>query len=453
MAQEKFRYSSLQEVAQKVEELGVNIPLSENTDILKQPLTVNGRQVANRLAIQPMEGCDGTSDGAPDELTKRRYERFARSGAGIIWAEAIAITPEGRANPRQLMLTEKNLDDFKRMVDNIKSTCEKENGFTPVVIMQATHSGRYSKPESEGAPIIMYNNPIFEKDKPISKDRIATDDYLKSLEDLYGKSAKLAEKAGFDGVDIKACHRYLISESLSAYTRPGLYGGSFENRTWLFINAIKAAKAAVSGDTFITSRMNLYDGFAHPYGWGVSENGGVEPDMSEPVKLIDILHNQLGIELLDFTIGNPYFNPHVNRPFDTGPYESPEHPLVGVARVCDCIAEVKSHFKNLITISSANSYLRQFSINMAAGMIESGKTDIAGFGRMAFAYPQFANDAIHKGQLDPKKCCITCSKCSELMRSGTVAGCVIRDGEVYMPIYRENVLNNEKDVRHMISSF
>ena len=239
MAHQKFNYSSLQEVEQKAKELGVNIPLSENVDVLRQPITIHGREVPNRLAIQPMEGCDGTHDGAPGELTKRRYQRFAKSGAGIIWAEAVAITPEARANPRQLMLTEENLDEFKEMVDNIKATCEKENGFTPVVIMQATHSGRYSKPTGESAPIIMYNNPIFEKDNPIPKERIATDDYLKSLEELFGKAARLAEKAGFDGVDIKACHRYLISESLSAYTRSGPYGGSFENRIRLFLNAIE----------------------------------------------------------------------------------------------------------------------------------------------------------------------------------------------------------------------
>jgi len=439
MPKYKFNYSSLQEVAQKAHELGVNIPLSENIDVLRQPITVYGREVPNRLAIQPMEGCDGTFDGAPDELTKRRYQRFAKSGAGIIWAEAIAITPEARANPRQLMLTEKNLDEFKELVDNIKTTCEKENGFTPVVIMQATHSGRYSKPEGKPAPIIMYNNPIFEKDKPISEDRIVTDDYLKRVEELFGKSARLAEKAGFDGVDIKACHRYLISESLSAYTRPGLYGGSFENRIRLFLNSIEAAKAAVSGDTFITSRMNIYDGFPYPYGWGVNEDSGETPDMSEPIKLVDILYNKLGFELINFTVGNPYVNPHVNRPFDMGPYEQPEHPLVGVARVCDCTAEVKSHFEDLVVINSANSYLRQFSMNLAAGMVESGKADIAGFGRQSFAYPQFANDIIQKGQLDPRKCCIACGKCSELMRAGTVAGCVIRDAEVYLPIYKEKV--------------
>jgi 2,4-dienoyl-CoA reductase-like NADH-dependent reductase (Old Yellow Enzyme family) len=452
MKHEKFKYSSLDEVKQKIRDLQVELPLSENVDLLKELIVVDGHKIPNRLAIQPMEGCDGTLDGSPDELTKRRYDRFAKSGAGLIWAEAVSIAQEGRANPRQLMLTEENLDQYKKLVSDIKTTCERENGFTPVVIMQATHSGRYSKPYGKAQPIIAYNNPIFEKDKPLSADHIVTDDRLKELEELYAKSAVLAEKAGFDGVDIKACHRYLLSELLSAFNRPGEYGGSFENRTRLYRNAIAAAKAAVSSNTIITSRLNIYDGFAYPNGWGVNENSGVKPDMTEPIKLVDILHNQLGVNLLDFTIGNPYFNPHVNRPYDIGAYEAPEHPLEGVARMCECISKIKREFKNLAVVSSGNSYLRHFSINQAAGMLEAGGADIIGFGRQAFAYPDFAKDIVSKGTLDSKKCCIACSKCTNLMRAGSVAGCVIRDTEVYLPLYKKHVLENEADILSMVSN-
>jgi 2,4-dienoyl-CoA reductase-like NADH-dependent reductase (Old Yellow Enzyme family) len=452
MQHEKFNYKSLKAVSEKTTELGVTLPLSENLAALRQPLTVNGHTIANRLAIQPMEGCDGTLDGSPDKLGVRRYQRFAQSGAGLIWLEAVAILHEGRANPRQLMLTEKNVDDFKALVSMIKETSLKENGFAPVVIMQATHSGRYSKPNGRPEPIIAYHNPLFEKDKPIDDSRIVTDDHLKELEELYAKSAKLAQQSGFDGIDIKACHRYLISEMFSAYIRPGEYGGSFENRTRLFRNAISATTAAVSGSTFVTSRMNIYDGFPYPYGWGVDQSGGVTPNMSEPIKLVDILHRQLKINLLDFTIGNPYVNPHVNRPYDLGPYMPGEHPLESLARMCSCIAQVKSHFPYLTVISSGNSYLREFSCNMAAGMVESGKTDLAGFGRQAFAYPQFANDILKKCCMDPKKCCISCSKCSQLMRAGSVAGCVIRDNEVYGPIYKRDVLENPEDIAHKVSS-
>ena len=75
----------------------------------------------------------------------------------------------------------------------------RTNGYAPVVIMQATHSGRYSKPHGVPAPLIAYNNPIFEKDSPISSDRIVTDEYLDRVGEALVKGAVLAEKAGFDG--------------------------------------------------------------------------------------------------------------------------------------------------------------------------------------------------------------------------------------------------------------
>ena len=314
----------------------------------------------------------------------------------------------------------------------------RENGFEPVVIMQATHSGRYSKPEGVPAPLIAYNNPIFEGDKPIAAERILSDDYLYGLIDKFGASASLAEQAGFDGVDIKCCHRYLNSELLSAYTRKGDFGGSLENRTRLLRSGVAAAQAATGSDFIVTSRLNVYDGFAYPYGWGVREGEGTEVDLTEPLELVRVLHQEMGMKLLDVTIGNPYFNPHVNRPYDGGPYVPQEHPLEGVARMAHCVAEIQRANPALKVISSGLSYLRQFSANLAAGELENGVCSIAGFGREAFAYPDFPQDIFQKGAMEPNKCCIACGKCTELMRAGSTAGCVIRD-EVYLPIYRRDV--------------
>ncbi len=437
MQHEKFHYASLEAVREKAEELQIELPLSTHTDSLKQPLDINGHKVHNRLAIQPMEGCDGTAEGSPDILTLRRYKRFAQSGAGLIWVEAVAIVPEGRANKRQLLLTEKNLDTFKAMVEDIRETSFKANGFEPVLIMQATHSGRYSKPAGLPAPLIAYRNPVLEEKQPLTDSSIVSDDYLKRLTEKYAATARLALKAGFDGVDIKACHRYLLSELLSAYERPGLYGGSFMNRTRLLREAIAAVKSAVPSDFITTSRMNLYDGLAYPWGFGVSEGTGLTPDMTEPARLVKLLYQDSDIQLLNFTIGNPYFNPHVNRPYDSGPYIPEEHPLEGAARMCSCVGQVKQSVPGLTVITSGLSYLRQYSANLAAGMLDNGLADMAGFGREAFAYPEFANDLLHTGTLESGKCCIACGKCSELMRAGSVAGCVIRDAEIYQPYYRQ----------------
>ena len=432
----KFHYPDLAALRAELDRVGVTLPLSEDIGVLRTSVRIGRLTAANRLAVQPMEGCDGTADGAPDELTIRRYDRFAESGAGLIWGEACAVVREGRANPRQLWIHEGNLDAFRRLTDRIRERSMRKNGFAPLLILQITHSGRYAKPDGKPAPLIGYNNPIFEKDNPIDASRILSDEALDALIPHFGEAAALAEKAGFDGADVKCCHRYLFSEMMSAYTRQGKYGGSYENRTRLFFDAVRAAKAAVGSDFLITSRLNVYDGFPYPYGFGVAEGGGTAPDLTEGVRVAQTLRDEFGYTLLDVTIGNPYFNPHVNRPYDLGGYVPPEHPLEGVARMFDCVGGIKRACPDLTVISSAHSYLRALSPYLAAGAVTQGVSDIAGFGRMAFAYPDFASDMLTKGALDARRVCVTCGKCTALMRAGSTAGCVVRDS-YYTKLYRE----------------
>ncbi len=419
-------------------ELGTALPFADDLSLLNAPLTVGGHTIHNRLACQAMEGCDGTPGGAPDALTVRRYDRFANGGAGLIWFEATAVMEEGRANPRQLYIHESNVDDFKRQVARIKETALRANGFEPVVIMQATHSGRYSKPQGVPAPLIAYNNPIFEKDQPIAPERIVSDEYLDRVGEALIHGAELAERAGFDGVDIKACHRYLNSELLSAYNRPGRYGGSLENRTRLLRESIAGAKAACGKDFIVSSRLNVYDGFPHPYGFGVKPDGTTEFDPTEPVWLLRELRN-LGVELLNITMGNPYFNPHVNRPFVRGGYTAEEHPLEGVARMLHGIAALKKEVPDIKLICSALSYLGVAAPNVVAGFIRDGGFDIGGFGRTIFAYPDFAKEILIKGAMDPRKICLCCSMCTEIMRAGGTPGCVVRDRELYLPMHKQLV--------------
>lgn len=416
----------------------LEIPYSDNLKILDTPIALCKKTIPNRIAIQPMEGCDGTYEGAIDELTHRRYLRFAKSGAGVIWFEATAVVNEGRANPRQLFLNEKTLDSFKKLIFEVRETAYKETKTEPVLIMQATHSGRYSKPNGVPEPLIAYNKPIFEGDNPISSDRILSDDYLKALEEKYAVSAKLAQEAGFDGFDIKCCHGYLMSELMGAYLRKGEYGGSYENRTRLYFNAFQNAKNAVSDDFIVTSRINVYDGFPYPYGFGVNEHDGLKPDLTEPIKVIKTLKERFNTELIDVTIGNPYVNPHVNRPYNVGPYKSPEEPIKGVERMMKCVGEIQRSFPDMTVIGSAFSFMKDEGANIAAGAVKSGVCKIAGFGRQAFAYPEFYRDIKEKGAMDERKCCLACGKCTELMRAVKVAGCVIKDKDVYLPIYKEN---------------
>lgn len=430
MTHTKFHYASLDDIRAEQASAGCSFPLNDDLSSLKSPLSVAGRTLKNRIAIQPMEGSDGTLSGAPGELTVRRYDRFAASGAALIWFEAVAISAEVKASPRQLHLTEENLPEFSRLVERMKSIGLRENGFEPMIILQATHSGRYSKPEGVPAPLIAYNNPVLE-DAPIDASRILTDDQLERYEAMFAPTARLAKKAGFDGMDVKCCHRYLINELFSAYTREGKYGGSFENRTRFLMNAYRAAESEAGGGFFLTSRMNAYDGFPYPWGFGVTEEQGLTPVLTEAVQLIGQLIENFHIPIIDITIGNPYKNPHVNRPYDVGNYVPPEHPFEGIARMMKCVSEIQRAYPSLPVIGSGFTYLRQFSAQLAAGMVSSGGCQMAGFGRMGFANPNFPNQILDEGGIDPAQVCITCGQCALLLRGGGPSGCVVRDRICY----------------------
>jgi len=244
----------------------------------------------------------------------------------------------------------------------------------------------------------------------------------------------VADQAGFDGVDIKCFHRYLNSELLSAYYLPSMYVGSLENRSRLLREAVQGAIENCGKDFLVSSRLNVYDGYPYPYGFGVGESG-TDFDPTEPIWLLKQLQSY-GVKLLNITMGNPYNNPHVNRPFVMGGYTPEEHPLSGVARMLLGTAELKKAVPELKILCSALSYLGVAAPHVTAALIQEGSIDLAGFGRQTFAYPDFAKD-IMQGGMQKDKLCICCSKCTQVMRAGSTPGCVIRDKEVYGPLYQQ----------------
>ena len=437
MSQERFHYKTLEEVKERAEELKVYLPFSSSTDILKTPLKVGNVTFHNRMGIAPMEGADSLEDGSPSDYTIRRYVNEAIGGSALIWFEAISIVPEGRSSKTQLLLTEENVESYKRMNEKIKEAGRKANGFEPYLIMQANHSGRYSNPDNRPAPMIAYRHPQLEQYRAADDSCIVTDDYLKSLEESFGKAALLAKKAGFDAVDIKSCHGYLLAELLSAYDRPGQYGGNYENRTRLLKNGIKAAKVWEDENFQVTCRLGIYDGYEYPWGFGVSEGSGLKPDLKEPIRLVKELYGNCGIQMMNLTMGNPYATTHVTRPFDMGKYEPEEHPFTGIGRMIAGIGEVKKAVPEMVIFGSAPTYLRPFADLYTAGAVEEGFCDGMLFGRMAFADPDYANEIIKNGRIDPKRVCMTCGKCGDLIRAHKPTGCVIRDPKTFMPFYKE----------------
>jgi 2,4-dienoyl-CoA reductase-like NADH-dependent reductase (Old Yellow Enzyme family) len=422
---ERFRYKTKEELLTRAADLGLDLPYSDDISPLFKPLSVHGFTVPNRLVVQPMEGYDSEPGGSPSSLTRRRYLRYAEGGSGMIWYEAVAVSKEGRSNPGQLWLNENNFSSYASLNKEVRKSAAL-SGVIPFLVIQLTHSGRYSKPYGSARPMVAAPNERLDREIPY----ILTDEDLKSIQDQYVSAARAAVDSGFDAIDIKACHGYLIIELLGAKSRRNsIYGGEDSSSRFRFIlETIDRIKAEVPG-IIVTSRLNISD--IYTGGFGVDETGNI--DYKEPILLVEELKKR-GVSLINVSMGSPYFNPHVTRPYDTplpGMKVPEEHPLEGVMNMIKGTSVFQKRFPEILFVGSAYSYLRQFAPNVGAAVINRGDASFIGFGRSSFAYPSLPLDLIRVGRADPTKVCIACSGCTRLIKNLRPGGCVIRDREIY----------------------
>lgn len=411
---------------------GLYIPYSENFSFLAKEHKVGNFTVPNRIVYQPMEGQDADEYGNPTDITYDRYRALAKGGAGIIWVEAVSVVYEGRSNLHQLLITDKNVNLFAKLVTEIKKTCLEENGYEPIVIIQLNHSGRHSKPDGIPAPMIAHHIP--EREDPIlSEDRIVSDEYLTELKSKFIECALLSEKAGFDGIDIKCCHGYLYSELLSSYDRDGIYGGDYKGRTALLVETVKEVRAVLNPGTILASRLNVYDGYRFKHSFATDPDDSEKYDLTESKKLVGELRPY--IDLLNITVGSPYYNSDVSRPYRPGVDVPPTNALRAEVRMFEAAREIHLAYPDLPCVNTGISGLCEKSPYAAAGMIEEDYTTFVGFGRMSFAYPGMAVDILNDC-FDDKKCCVACSGCSTLKKNGLLSGCIIRN-DMYKEIFRK----------------
>ncbi|MDR1478487.1 MAG: hypothetical protein LBJ00_06045 [Planctomycetaceae bacterium] len=388
----------------------------------------------NRFVVQPMEGFDSGQNGEPTELGFRRYERFASGGAGLIWFEATAVSFDARSNSQQFWLNEKSAEQFAQLEEKTRLTAKKRFGHDIISVIQLTHSGRYCKPvRGVRKPVIAQHSGVLDAAHQIPADYpLITDDELDRLQDAYVNAAKLAAKCGFDGVDVKSCHGYLLDELLGAFTREGKYGGSFENRTRFLRETLGRIRDEVTS-IFITSRLSVYDAVKYPWGFGVDKEDYKKCDLTESKKLVGMLR-EIGVPLLDITIGNPYFNPHFNRPYAKpirGATAYNENPLIGVVRFANIVKEIQQSQQDLPMIGAGTAWLRHLVPKVAAGIVKNGWASLFGQGRNSFAYPNAPNDILSQNEMNPKQVCLACSGCTDLMRAESPTGCVLRDRDYY----------------------
>jgi 2,4-dienoyl-CoA reductase-like NADH-dependent reductase (Old Yellow Enzyme family) len=385
------RLRTIAELRARLDTLGITDELGVDDDVdpsgvLATPFTFTDgatgeRLVGNRFAVLPMEGWDGDADGRPTDLVRRRWRRFGESGAKLVWGgEAVAVRPDGRANPNQLVIHESTIADLAalrmELVDAHRGVCGSDDGL--VVGLQLTHSGRWARPTGALEPRVAYAHPILDARAPAGAASVLTDEDLDALADTFVDAAQLAAGAGYDFVDIKHCHGYLLHELLGAVDRTGPYGGDFVHRT-AFVRRVAAGIRERVPELAIGVRLSAYD-FV-PYeagadGVGVPARGyedatrfafggdgtGLALDLADAHRFLDLC-GELGIGLVCITAGSPYYNPHIQRPAFFPPsdgYAPPEDPLVGAARMIAATAELTRAHPDLAVVGSGYSYLQQW---------------------------------------------------------------------------------------------
>jgi 2,4-dienoyl-CoA reductase-like NADH-dependent reductase (Old Yellow Enzyme family) len=403
---------------------------------LAAPLEVDGFTVGNRWVIHPMEGWDAGTDGLPTELVKRRWRNFGRSGAKWIWGgEAMAVVPEARANPNQLIINESTRGALASLLDECRAAHRAEVGADDDLLIgfQLTHSGRFSKPNSKKKmePRILFPHPALNRKFGLDSDYpVLTDGEIRQIIGAIVEAARIAESCGAQFVDIKHCHGYLGHEFLGAHTRPGDYGGSFENRTRYLREIVQGIRGATRA-LKIGVRLSAFDMRPYkipgvPEEYDHAERFGFSLHSLDETHRLLTLFRELGIVMVNLTAGSPYYNPHIQRPALFPPsdgYQPPEDPLVGCARQIRAVADLKRQFPDLVLVGSAYTYLQEYLPHVAQWVVREGWADAVGLGRMVLSYPTLPLDTLRAGKTVRGQICRTFSDCTTGPRNGLISGC------------------------------
>jgi NADPH2 dehydrogenase len=442
----------------RLAQLGItdDLPCAEQAAIqplLATPATIQGRRFANRFAVLPMEGWDATPDGRPTDLVRRRWQRFGASGAGLIWGgEAVAVTHEGRANPRQLAFGPHAPADLAELRDLLVDAHAAATGGepAPLVGLQLTHSGRWSRPDGSPAPRTAYCHPLLDDRVGATTESVFTDSELDDLVGDFVRAAVMARDAGFDFVDVKHCHGYLLHELLSARRRAGRYGGGLNARL-RFLDEVVEGVRRDAPELEVGVRLSAFDTapfVSGPDGVGVvdanrelpyrfafgCDGAGTGIDLAEPHAACAHL-SKIGVRWVCITAGSPYYSPHIQRPAFFPPsdgYDPPRDPLLEVAQLAAVTRELAFAHPQLAIVSSGLTYLQEWLPSVGAALVRDGATAFVGYGRGALSYPTLVRDVVAGNPLERSSLCRTFSDCTTAPRGGLVSGCYPLD-----PFYKQ----------------
>jgi 2,4-dienoyl-CoA reductase-like NADH-dependent reductase (Old Yellow Enzyme family) len=262
---------------------------------LFDPLTLRGRTLRNRLGVSPM--CQYSStDGLAADWHLVHLGQYATGGAGLVFTEAAAVSPEGRITPADLGLwKDEHLEPLARVVRFVQA-------HGALAGIQLAHAGRKAAtrvPWQGGGPLGDDEGPwptvapsalAFDARyrAPVALDEAG----LAKVVGDFAAAARRALAAGFDVVEVHAAHGYLLHEFLSplSNTRTDRWGGSLENRSRLVCEVVRAVRAVWPLDRPLWVRLSATDWT--PGGW----------DLAQTVALSRVLAG-LGVDVLDCSSG------------------------------------------------------------------------------------------------------------------------------------------------------
>jgi len=388
--------------------------------ILFEPLKIKNKILPNRLFSQAMEANDSENGGQPSELTINRYIELAKGNWGGVSIEATSVVETSLARKDGMVINKKNLDSIKLLVESFRKHDEKS-----CLLLQLVHSGDGSGPFSDVVTVMPYN-----VSQRSPAPRYLSTDEIERLKDKFVESALLSEEAGVDGIDFKTGHGYLTGELFRpGNTREDKWGGSFENRTRFFREAMGEIKSGLrSRDFILGSRFSLYEGIRG--GCGTSGAGEIVEDFSEMFDLVRLMDN-LGMDYANVSAGIPAITGPITRPTEVS-----KHFVLHHLRYTKAVMDlVKKENLSLKVIGSAYSTYKDEAPAIMEEMLSKDYVDFCGLGRQSFADP-----------LTPKKIasgekvnwCLLCSGCSKLMFAQVHGGCVAYN-DYCKEVYKKHV--------------
>ncbi|MBV8471773.1 MAG: NADH:flavin oxidoreductase/NADH oxidase [Hyphomicrobiales bacterium] len=353
------------------------------TPHLFAPFQLRGVTLANRIAISPMQQYAAAADGLPTHFHRQHYGRLSLGGAGLLFTEALAISPEGRVTWADLGIwSDDQVAPLARLVEEIErfgavpatqlihagrkgSVSRPWQGYSP---LDAAMAAQGEAPWTTLAPSAIPANPGWHV--PAALDSAG----INRLLEAYHSATARAAAAGFQVLDIHAAHGYLIHSFLSPLSnkREDQWGGDFDGRTRFLLDVAKAVRAAWPADRPLFVRLSCVDD--QPNGWTLDDSVALARRLGE-----------VGVDVIDCSSGG------LGERTVTRMVRRPEGYQVPFAERIRAEANVATMAVGLITTPA-----------FADAVVRDGRADLIAIGREALFNPHWPLQAARALGHDPK---------------------------------------------------